>query len=240
MVFSHTPHRKKVYDPEAHPELDHNRPDPRAWLIPLLGVAFVALLAVSIGLTWSMPDNNASDASIINYYSAHGGKVKTAAIIGAVAVPVGLFFFGLLREHLSTSRAARPYAVIALAGAVVFAVGGCMSTGLLITLSDVPTKLSGGAAQALNVLNSDLATGLFIGGLATMQLAFGVAFLVSKAFPTWLGWLTVLIGVVSLLGPLAFIGLIATGVWMLIVSAMIYPRLRDRGKTPAAEAMPMA
>ncbi|HWG23420.1 hypothetical protein [Actinospica sp.] len=239
MVFSHAPHRKKVYDPEAHPELDHNRPDPRAWLTPLLGVVFVALVAVSAGLNWSMPDHNASNASIINYYAAHSGRVKTSAIMGAIAVPAGLFFFGLLREHLSASRAARPFAVIALAGAVVFAVGGAMSAGLSFTLADVPTKLSGGAAQALNVLNSDLIVGLFIGGLATMQLAFGVAFLVSKAFPTWLGWLTVVIGVVSLLGPLFFFGLIATGVWILIVSALIYPKLRDRGKPPAAEAMPM-
>jgi uncharacterized protein involved in cysteine biosynthesis len=62
-------------------------------------------------------------------------------------------------------------------------------------------------------------------GLAAMQLGFGVAFLVGKAFPAWLGWLSIVIGVVALLGPLAFLALMATGVWVLIVSAMIYPRL---------------
>lgn len=238
MVFSHTPHRKKVYDPEAHPELVEARRDPRVWLVPTLGVIFVALVAVSSGLTGSSPGSDASGVSVINFYSSHTGQTNTAAILTAISIPAGLFFFGLLREYLTNFKAARPFAVIALAGAVVFAVGGCMSAGLQFSLADVPTKLTPGTAQALNVLNNDLTTGLFIGGLATMQLAFGAAFLLGKAFPAWLGWLTVAIGVVSLLGPLAFIGFIATGVWVLIVSALIYPKLRDRDKPMTVEAMP--
>jgi hypothetical protein len=151
-----------------------------------------------------------------------------------VSIPAGLFFFALLREYLRRSERARPYATIALAGAIVFAAGGAVSAGLQLTLADVPSQLTPGAAQALNIMNNDLAAGLLIGGLATMQFGYGVAILIGKAFPKWLGWLTVAIGVVSLLGPLAFIGLIATGVWVLIVSAMIYPKLRDESPPPAS------
>jgi hypothetical protein len=229
-----TPHaaRPKIYDPEAHPELAEMRRGPRPWLVPLLGVIFVALLAVSIGLTASTPNSDSSAASVIRYYTDNQNRLRAAAIMTGVSIPAGLFFFALLREYLRRSERARPYATIALAGAIVFAAGGAVTAGLQFALADVPDRLAPGAAQALNILNNDLTAGLLIGGLATMQFGYGVAILIGKAFPKWLGWLTVVIGVVSLLGPLAFIGLLATGVWVLIVSAMIYPKLRDESPAP--------
>jgi hypothetical protein len=231
-----TPHaaRPKIYDPEAHPELAEMRRGPRPWLIPLLGLIFVVLLGVSIGLTSSTPDSNSSAASVIRYYTDNQNQLRAAAIMTAVAIPAGLFFFALLREYLRRSERARPYATIALAGAIVFAAGGAVSAGLQLTLADVPSQLTPGAAQALNIMNNDLAAGLLIGGLATMQLGYGVAILLGKAFPKWLGWLTIVIGVVSLLGPIGFFGLLATGVWVLIVSAMIYPKLRDESPAPTS------
>jgi hypothetical protein len=224
MVRLHTAH-PKVYDPEAHPELVTSRPGPPAWLIPLLGVIFVALLAVGIGLSWSGPQSDAGAGSIVRYYTDHKGRATAAGILTALAVTAGLFFLVLLREFLLRSERARPFCTVAMAGAIVFAAGGALSAGLSFSLTDVPDRLTPGAAQALNILNNDLSAGLLIGGLSAMQLGFGLAFLIGKAFPAWLGWLSIVIGVVSLLGPLAFFGLIATGVWVLIVSAMIYPRL---------------
>jgi hypothetical protein len=224
--------RPRIYDPDAHPELAESRRGPRPWLVPLLGLIFVVLFGVGIGLTWSMPDSNASPPTIVQYFSAHQGQLRASALVTAGAVVAGLFFFTLLRDYLRRSERARPYATVALAGAIIFAAGGALSAGLSLAMADVPNQLTPGAAQTLNLLNNDLTGGLLIGGLATMQLGFGVAFLLGKAFPTWLGWVTIAIGIVSLAGPLAFIGLLATAVWVLIVSAMIYPRLKD--ETPAS------
>ena len=225
-----TPHaaRPKIYDPNAHPELAESPRGPGPWLLPLLGIVFVVLVAVSIGLSTSAPSSNASPASVVRYYTDNQNRMRASGIMTAVAIPAGLFFFALLREFLRRSERARPYATIALAGAIVFAAGGAISAGLSLTLADVPNQLTPGAAQALNVLNSDLTAGLLIGGLATMQFGYGVAILLGKAFPKWLGWVTIAIAiaVVSLLGPLAFFGLIATGIWILIVSGMIYPRVQ--------------
>ncbi|HET9169205.1 MAG TPA: hypothetical protein VFN97_07200 [Actinospica sp.] len=222
-----TPHaaRPKIYDPDAHPELAESRRGPRPWFVPLLGLIFVVMLGVSIGLTSGTPDSSSSGATVVRYYNDHTGQLNTAAILNACAVVVGIFFFTLLREYLRRSERARPYATVALAGAILFAAGGLVSTGLTFSLTDVPNQLTPGAAQALNLLNSDLVWGMSLGALGTMQIGFGVAFLVGKAFPTWLGWVSIAIGVVSLAGPLAFIGLLATGIWVLIVSAMLYPKL---------------
>ena len=226
--------RPKIYDPNAHPELDENRRGPRPWLVSLLGVIFVALLAVSIGLSSSTPNSDSSAVSVIRYYTDHQNQMRAAAIMTGVAIPAGLFFFALLREYLRRSERARPYATIALAGAILFAASGAIAAGLSSRWPMCRTGSDSRCAQALNIMNNDLNAALLIGGLATMQLGYGVAILLGKAFPTWLGWLTVVIGVVSLLGPLAFIGIIATGVWILIVSAMIYPKLRDESPAPAS------
>jgi hypothetical protein len=197
---------------------------PRPWLGPLFGVIFVVMLAVSFGLDWSTPSSDATGPAVISYYSAHSGRANTSALLIALSIPAGLFFFVFLREYLRTSPTARPFTTVALAGAVVFAVSGCVTAGLTLSLADVPTQLSPSAAQALNVLASDASAGLLIGGLSTMQFGFGVAILAGRQLPRWLGWLTILIAVVSLLGPLVFAGLLATAVWALIVSALLYQR----------------
>lgn len=197
----------------------------RPWLVPLLGVIFVALLAVSFGLSWSTPDSNSGGQSVINYYSSHSGQATASALLTALAVPAGLFFFVYLREYLRAAPGVRALTTAALAGTIVFAVGGCLAAGLTVSLVDVPRQLTPSAAQALNVLNSDVGAGLLIGGLSTMQFGFGLAILVGRLLPRWVGGLSILIGVVSLLGPLAFAGLMATALWTLIVSGLLYRRL---------------
>lgn len=233
-----TPHaaQPKIYDPSKHPELVGEERRPPAWLVPLLGVIFVALLAVGFALGSSSPNSDASGLSVISYFSAHTGQIRASGLLSALAVPAGVFFFYSLRERACQSRAARPFGNVALLGMVLFAATGCLSAGLSFALSDVPRSLTPGAAQALNILTADATTGFLIGGLSTMMLAFGMAFLVGKAFPVWLGWLSIVIGIVSLAGPLAFFGLLATGVWVLIVSAMLYMR-RDSALTGSAPAI---
>lgn len=211
---------------DTRPTRDGALAPSRAWLVPLLGVIFVILLVAGFLLLSNSPDSNQSGLGVIRYYTAHSGQAKASALVTAISIPFGLSFFAFLRECLRRNHAARPFATIALVGAVVFAGAGAVGAGLTFSLADVPNQLTPSAAQALNVLDSDLTVGLLIAGLSTMMLGFGVAFLVGRAFPAWLGWITVAIGIVALAGPLAFGALLATGVWVLIVSGLLYPRLK--------------
>lgn len=53
---------------------------------------------------------------------------------------------------------------------------------------------------------------------AILALRFG-------ALPKWLGWLSILIGIVLLIGPIGWASLIfATPIWVLIVSIWLYVR----------------
>lgn len=195
------------------------------WVVPLLGLIFVALLVVSFVLTSDSPDSSAGGLSVISYYNDHRAQQNTSAVLIIISIPVGLFFFGLLREYLRRSRTARPFATIAFVGAAVFAAGGCVASGLQFALADVPGQLSPSAAQAMNIMNSDLSFPMIVAGVSVLQLGFGIAVLRSRLLPTWLGWLAVAIGVVAAAGPIGFFGFLASGVWILLASALLYERL---------------
>jgi hypothetical protein len=197
------------------------------WLVPLLGVIFVVLLVVSFTLSGSSPNSSDSGVAVIKYFHDHRARQLASALLVIISIPAGLFFFGLLREYLRRARAARPFAAIAFAGAVLFAAGGCASAGAQFALADVPAQLSPSAAQALNVLSNNLGFPLIVAGISAMQLGYGAAMLRSRLLPTWLGWLSLVIGVVALAGPIGFFAFLATGLWVLITSAILYRRLAD-------------
>jgi hypothetical protein len=40
--------------------------------------------------------------------------------------------------------------------------------------------------------------------------------------PTWLGWLSIVIAVVGMAGPLGFFAFLASGIWILILCGFFY------------------
>jgi hypothetical protein len=203
----------------------------------LSGIAFVALVVASQLSSGGLPDSSASPAKVIDFYQAHRTGEQSGAVLTAIAVVVGLYFFGSLRSYLGRDSGGVQFAAIGFAGAILFGVGGCINAGLQWSLADVPSRLTPGAAQALNVLSKDnLATGLYIAGLATLMLFYGVAMLRSRLMPRSLGWLTVVLGLIALAGPLVFLVFIATGPWAIIVSVLLYRRY-DGEPAPSQSAL---
>ena len=203
----------------------------------LSGVAFVALVFASQLSSGGLPDSSASPAKVIDFYEAHRTGEQLGAVLTGIAVVAGLYFFGSLRNHLGRVAAGRQFASIGFAGAILFAVGGCINAGLQWSLADVPSRLTPAAAQALNVLSKDnLATGLYIAGLASLMLFYGIAMLRSRLMPRWLGWLSVALGLLALAGPLVFLVFVATAPWAIIVSVLLYRRYGD-ASAPSQSAL---
>jgi hypothetical protein len=191
----------------------------------LSGVAFVALVIGSQLSSGGLPDSSASPAKVIDFYQAHRTGEQFGAVLTAMAVVVGLYFFGSLRSYLGRVAGGAQFASIGFTGAVLFAVGGCINAGMQWSLADVPSRLTPGAAQALNVLSKDnLATGLYIAGLAALMLFYGTAMLRTRLMPRWLGWLTIALGLIALAGPLVFLVFVATAPWAILVSVLLYRR----------------
>jgi len=202
----------------------------RLW--PLLGVVFVALLLGNIFASTNKPSSSDSGAQVISYYTAHGTAQQTAVYLVGSAVVVGMCWFGGLRGYLRRAAAGEQFAAIGFGGAVIFGVGDCMGVTLMLALSDVPGQLTPSAAQALNVLQNDVNNVLVPVGIAVLMLGYGIAMIRGKLMPAWLGWLSIVFAVFSVVAIYAIpLTLLLVGVWVLIVSIVLY---RCSGPAPAA------
>jgi hypothetical protein len=191
----------------------------------LSGILFVALVVASNVAAGGIPDPSASPAKVIDFYTAHKTGQQVSATLTAAAVVVGLYFFWGLRNYLHRAGDGEQFATLGFVGAVVFGVGGCINAGLQWSLAAVPTRLTPAAAQALNVLfKDDLATGLYNAGLAALMLFYGVAMLRTKGMPAWLGWVSIVLGLAALAGPIVFLVFVATAPWAIAVSILLFRR----------------
>ena len=152
----------------------------------------------------------------------------TALLIG-LGVIFGLLFFGYLREYMRQDRATRWLASTAFGGALVFAAGGAISAGSYVALGDQPHVLNAAAAQTLNLIQSDLSNSFTQAGLAVFYLATGAAILRGKLLPAWLGWVSLVLGVLAASLILAFIAFIATGLWVIVVAVMLWAKAAHEG-----------
>ena len=64
-------------------------------------------------------------------------------------------------------------------------------------------------------------------GVAVLTLATGLIILRSKILPVWIGWLSLVIALVGVAGPLGFFAFLASGIWILILCFFLY---RDESK----------
>jgi hypothetical protein len=197
-------------------------------LMPLSGIVFVALILASIFMG-SAPGTNASASTVLTYYQTHQGITSATGLLIGLGVIFGLIFFGYLREYMRQDRATRWLASTAFGGALVFAVGGAISAGSYVALGDQPHVLNAAAAQTLNLIQNDVSNSFTQAGLAVFYLATGAAILRSKLLPAWLGWVSLVLGVLAATLILAFIAFIATAVWVIVVAVMLWAKTDHEG-----------
>jgi hypothetical protein len=197
---------------------------------PLTGVLFFGLLLASVLLTFNTPSTTGSGAKVIGYFSGHRDRMLAAAIVTAVSVFVGVFFYAVLRDYLRRNEKVTGLTATAFGGVLIFAVGGAANAGFTWALADVPNHLTPQAAQSMNILSADGTYGFTGAGMAILLAAFGLAIVRSDLLPHWLGWAGIPFAIVAL-SPIYFIALIFTAIWTLGVSFLVFTRYR----TAAAE-----
>ncbi len=209
-------------------------------LAPLTGVLFGVIVVVAIitggGET---PDANARPARVIAYYGTHRSEVETSAILFALAFLVLLLFAGALRSYLRRTPAAEGLGSLALAGAVLMAVGALIGTGVEYGLAHQLHHLGPEVAQTLNFLDNELflpvLAGAFVFGISS-----GLAILRGAALPKWLGWVAIVLGVVALIPPTGFFALLGFVIWTIVASILMYRRTgapTDAGATSSQPAL---
>jgi hypothetical protein len=197
-------------------------PDHGGRQTPLAGLVFVGLLAATFALSWNTPDDTASGATVISYVHAHRSQLITANMLGAYAVVFWLFFAGSLRGYVRRAGSGEGLATTVLGSGIVFAVGVAILSTLGFTLANEINRLDASGAHTINLISN----GAFLplaAGQAAFAIASALALLRTHALPAWLGWLALVIGVVSLT-PIGFFATLALLLWTAIVSVLVYIR----------------
>ena len=194
-----------------------------------LGIVYTALFVVANALIGNDPGTGASGSSVVHFYRSH----KASEIAGVFALAVGVvafsFFVASLRERLGRTEDNGLLATVVTAGGAIYVTGLLIMAALQVALVDAANDRLGGAAQTLNILGNDLWVPV-VAGLSVLALATGVTALRSASLPKWLGWVSVVLGVLALSGPIGGIAFLLAPVWTLIVGIVL---LRGSAHSPA-------
>lgn len=196
----------------------------RRWLA-LCGVAAPVLIVLAFtAVGGKTPDDNASAAEVVSYYRDHKNASMIAALMLTIGAVLLVLFAARLREVLRGDGLGSGALPIAAYGGVLILAAGLLSLAAVhFALVQAADHRFATPAQTLNVLdNNDFF--VMIGGMALLMLAAGIATVRRPVLPRWLGWAAIVIGILSLAGPLGFAGIILSIVWILVVAILMLVR----------------
>ncbi len=209
----------------------------RGWLVPLTGVAFVAVLIIGIAVGGEPPDvKDNSPQEIVNFYVDNQDSVQVGAFLSTLAAVFLIFFANHLRRVLDAARDTALSATV-LIGAAVMAVGAGIDSTISFALSEAAEDIDPTAVQALQALWDNDFLPLALGAIVFL-ISAGIAILQTGALPRWLGWVALALGVVGAT-PIGFFAFLGGGIWILVVSVLLALRERAAG-TSAPPPVPSA
>ena len=188
------------------------------WLGPLaLGFLVCVVLGFFVLSSTSSPDQNASSASIVNYYATHA--TRELATIYVIGVGLGLlaFFVSGLRIALRAASGGHSWLpTTAFVGGLLY-IGGFAVQGLIhLALVEAGYNHRPDVAASINFLDNNAQVPTLL-GLIAMSLAVGICILAGSTLPRWLGWLSIVVALVTAAGPIGFFGFLASPIWMTIL-----------------------
>jgi hypothetical protein len=203
---------------------------------PLSGVVFFVLIVVTFALSNDTPDTDSSTADTVGYWSAHDSRLIASAIVGTFAVIFLIWFGASLRSALMRAEGGQGrLSTLAFAGILIIGISGAIGSSLQLTVADTAGDVPPIATQTLSVLSSDFFLP-FLAGIAILMFASAICTLRFGALPKWLGWVALVIGIVSVT-PVGFIGFLASFIWLLVVSIVLFLR-EGQAATPASPPAP--
>jgi hypothetical protein len=204
-------------------------------LLPISGAAAGILWAISsVGADiWLNPPDSVGDPARVEQAFLDHQMAAWIMILGSIYVAVAIVFFAAAVQR-ATNKSAHGSA--AFGGGVLLAVAMIVHQGIgkFAVLSavhhhDHQSILTLGYFDAVTWLLLSAGTGAFL-------LATGIASLQSRAMPTWLSIVTVILGIVGLLGPGAIVFYFLAPVWFIGATIALNRSAKAALSKPAHEA----
>jgi hypothetical protein len=189
-------------------------------LAPLAGALFGVMMVVGVLVSGESPDTNASAEEVIKHYD--DGKFFVGIISLGLGAVLFMIFAATLRRHLVASGA-EWLATLVFGGGVVFTVGLCTFASSQFALLDAADTKTVGAAQALNIIDNNNFPPAVI-GMCVLLLATAWHVLSSGSLPRWIGWVSLVIGILALAGPLGILAFLLFAPWTFIVAIVLFRR----------------
>lgn len=190
---------------------------------PLGGLAFVIGMIVVFALN---PDSGETPADIIQAAKDKETAYGYMAIFTLVSIPLLLWFISGLYARVQRLQSHTAPALV-LAGGTGFTLLFFVSFEIFAApFLDFPGKADPTAAANAYLLIDDIGW-VTLGGagvsFALMAVAASIAALKSRALPTWLGWLSLLVGLAAA-ATITFFGIFAWMAWILVASILLLAR----------------
>jgi MFS family permease len=204
-------------------------------LLPLSGIAFVALIVIGLAVGGSSPSPDAAADEVVSFYRDNENRARAGIWFFAFAMPFLPLFAsslaGLQRPEGHDSRVV--WRRLLLVGSAIMSamLGVAITTQLALADSTEP-QIAPEVMQALNVLAGHVVYAL-LPATGTMMLGAAGWLLGRDRVQGWLGWAALILGIglfVPFFGVLAFV---LSLVWIIVVSITLF-RARAAGPTAAA------
>jgi hypothetical protein len=194
--------------------------------LPLSGVLAGLCFLASGVLTIKMPDNPTGDGhDYVRWLADHQGLAMGSGFASGLFCVAMLFFAAGIRQAIRSGEPGESsYSGAAFAGALGVALA--VSVMGWVTLSSVQAAHDGSniAAVALGYLSS-FGWIPWVASSATLFIAAGLGGLRTAALPKPLAIVTIVLGVLCLLGPTGIAVYFATPFWLIITGVVLYRRL---------------
>jgi hypothetical protein len=197
---------------------------------PLAGALAVPFWLAGVIFT-STKAKGSKGPEILASYHQHSDGILVGALLWSIGVILFIWFLGSLRSHyLAAEGGPGRLSTLAYGGGIAAAV-----IAMLIPTADEVGALNKDDIDASGAaVLHHFSDAFFVAAAYTLPVFFFAAAVLALRhvlLPEWLGWFSVLIGVVLLIGPIGWAAFIfATPIWVLIVSILLW-RAAERPAT---------
>jgi hypothetical protein len=196
-----------------------------------MGVVGVVLFIVSTIVVESSdtPDDDAPAADISAYYTDALGTLVLGLVTAGVGAIALVWFLEGLRTRIAhhSEPLGRLTFAFGLASVLFLLASALPDVAAAFASDELDRQLEPGAAEALFTLGD----GFFFGAeilLVGFFVFAGLAGIMSRALPRWLGWISLALAVVALIPPIGWaVVVFGFPLWILLVSALMWLRSTD-------------
>jgi hypothetical protein len=221
------PYGRRVSESKEHAMNDTT---PRAgWLgryAALAGAGSAVLTFVAYLVIGSNPDSDAAASKVAAYYSAHHTHVYIAGTLLMYAAVLFALFGTAAWSRIRATDLHPAFAGAILVATAVATVSDLADASGWYLLGDLGGKTTVSAATIQGLHVSVAAADMpAAAGLGIFLAVAGVGGLLGRAFPRWVAWPALALGILELVptpGQIGFIAGLATLLWMIVAGAGMF------------------